>query len=178
MSVSDLTAWLIDVCKFAFAGCIVAVVANRLFWPSYNRHVYGLRMLEAKSRTAKELTPLRLQAYERLVLLVERINPANMLPRIHEPELSAADFAHILINEIRSEYQHNLTQQLYVSDAAWEVTRQLKENTVALIRNALSGLPPDAKARELGTAILAHLATLAHNPYELAVKTIKNELGG
>src|SRR5690606_7484094 len=119
------------------------------------------KMLEARYAAKKEVLPLRLQAYERLVLLVERINPANMLLRLLEPGLSAKDFQHVLIDEIRAEYQHNITQQLYVSDTTWAVTKRIKDNTVALIRNAGAGLPATASAKELSTVILAHIAELA-----------------
>lgn len=177
MTPLDITAFLIDVSKYILAGCVVAGVANWMFWPKYNSHIFRIKLLDMNHTAKKELLPLRLQAYERIVLFIERINPPNLLLRLHEPGLSAEDFGHLLVNEIRSEYQHNITQQLYVSDAAWSVTKQLKDRTVALIRNAVAGLPATAKAKELSAVILAHVAELAENPYELGLKTIKSELG-
>ena len=174
----DIITFFIDIIKYIVAGSVVVAVANWLFWPQYNSRALRLKSLDMARDVKKEVLPLRLQAYERVVLLVERINPSNMLVRLHQPSLSALDFQHILFNEIRSEYQHNITQQLYVSDLAWSVTKQLKDNTVALIRNAMSTLPAAASAKELSSVLLKHIAEMDENPYELALKTIKNELPG
>ncbi|GGC32418.1 hypothetical protein GCM10011386_25720 [Parapedobacter defluvii] len=172
----DITAFSLDLIKYVLAGCIVVGLANWMFWTKYNSYTFKLKMLEKKHAVNKDLLPLRLQAYERLILFAERINPANLLIRLHEQGLSAEDFEQHLVNEIRAEYQHNVTQQLYVSNAAWSVTKQIKDNTVALIRNARTGLQAGASAKELSNVILGHVAALDENPYELALKTIKNEL--
>ncbi|SFB93234.1 hypothetical protein SAMN05421747_102185 [Parapedobacter composti] len=174
----DIISFFIDVLKYTLAGCAVVGVANLIFWPKYNNQVFRLKVLDARHASQKEVLPLRLQAYERLVLFVERINPSNLLVRLHEPGLKAVDFQHMLLNEIRAEYQHNITQQLYVSDTAWAVTKQLKDQTIALIRNAVAGLPDTASAKELSTVLLNHVAAMEENPYSLALKTIKNELAG
>lgn len=174
----DITAFSIDLIKYVLAGCIVASLANWMYWTKYNTYAFKLKILEKKHASNKDILPLRLQAYERLILFVERINPASLLVRLLEQDLSAADFEQRLVNDIRAEYQHNVTQQLYVSDAAWSVTKQLKDNTVALIRNAGTGLQASASAKELSTMLLRHIAALDENPYELALKTIKSELMG
>ncbi len=172
----DIAVFSIDLIKYVLAGGIVVSLANWMFWKKYNAHAFRLKMLEKKHAASKDLLPMRLQAYERLILFVERIDPVNMVVRLHEQDLSATEFEYRLVSEIRAEYQHNCTQQLYVSDVAWSVTKQLKDNTVALIRNAGVGLPAGAGARELGNVLLGHIASLEENPYQLALKTIKNEL--
>ncbi len=174
----DIATFFIDLIKYILAGSVVVVVANWFFWPRYDSRVFRLKSLDIKRDIRKELLPLQLQAYERIVLFIERINPSHMLVRLHEPNLSALDFQQLLLNEIRSEYQHNITQQLYVSDIAWSVTKQLKDNTVSLIRNAVAGLPATANAKELSTVLLTHIANMDENPYDLALKTIKSELPG
>jgi hypothetical protein len=174
----DIIAFSIDVVKYVLAGCMVVGLANWMFWKKYNGYTFRLKMLEQKHAAKKDILPLRLQAYERLILFAERINPANLLVRLHQQGTDAEEFEQRLINEIRAEYEHNITQQLYVSDVAWSVTRQLKDNTVALIRNAGKGLQANASAKELSTVLLSHIAALDGNPYEIAVRTIKNELMG
>lgn len=172
----DITGFLTDLIKYILAGSVVLSIALWMFWSRYNSHSFRLKMLDMKRDTKKELLPLKLQAYERLILFVERINPLNMIVRLHESGLDAQGFQQLLVSEIRAEYQHNVTQQLYVSDQAWAVTQQLKDQTIALIRNATSGLPATADAKALGTAILSHLSKLEEDPYSLALKAIKNEL--
>ncbi len=174
----DIASFSLDLFKYILAGCAVAGIANWMFWTKYNNHVFRLKMLEARHAAKKEVLPLRLQAYERLVLLIERINPAHAAVRLHQPGLGASKFEQLLIEEIRAEYQHNITQQLYVSDVAWSVTERVKDNTVALIRNAATGLSAGATAKELSTVLLAHIAALDANPYDMALKTIKSELVG
>jgi len=174
----DITAFLIDFLKYVLAGCVVVSLANWMYWTKYNSYAFKLKVLENRQASNKEVLPLRLQAYERLILFVERIDPTNLVIRVHEQDLSAADFEQRLIQEIRAEYQHNVTQQLYVSHAAWAVTKQLTDHTVALIRNAGAGLPTTADAKELGKVLLGHVAALDENPYDLARTTIKNELMG
>lgn len=174
----DIASFSLDIFKYILAGCAVAGVANWMFWTKYNSHVFRLKTWEAGHAAKKDVLPLRLQAYERLVLLIERINPANAALRLHDPDLDAKAFEHRLVEEIRAEYEHNITQQLYVSDVAWSVTVRVKDNTVALIRNAGAGLPPNASAKELSTVLLAHVAALDENPYDLAIKTIKSQLVG
>ncbi|WP_257666152.1 DUF7935 family protein [Parapedobacter tibetensis] len=174
----DIIAFLVDLIKYILAGSVVVGMANWFFWPKYNNHVFRLKSLDINRDFKKELLPLRLQAYERIVLFIERINPSHLLVRLLEPNMSAVDFQRILFNEIRSEYQHNITQQLYVSDTAWSVTTQIKDNTVALIRNAMAGLPATASAKDLSTILLAHIAEMDENHYDLTLKTIKNEMVG
>lgn len=174
----DITSFAIDLIKYVLAGCVVAGVANWLFWTKYNSHLFRTKMLEARQAARKEIMPLRLQARERLVLLTERINPVNLLVRLYQPGMLAVEFQQLLIADIQAEFQHNITQQLYVGDAAWSVVKQLKENTIALVRNAATDLPASAEAKELSSVVLAHLAKLAENPYDLALKAIKNELAG
>jgi len=174
----EVEVFLIDIAKYALAGGIVATLANWLFWSKYSQYAFQLKVLEKRHASAKEILPLRLQAYERLVLFTERIRPSNLLIRLYETGLNAAEFEQRLVSEIRAEYQHNVTQQLYVSDAAWSIVTQLKDNTVALIRNATLGLPASAGAKDLSSVIFDHLAALEDDPYMTAVKAIKSELGG
>ena len=174
----DIFSFLLDIFKYVLAGCAVVGVANWIFWIKYNAHVFRLKTLEMKSAARKEIQPLQLQAYERLVLLVERINPANAAVRLYNPDLDASAFEHLLVDEIRAEYEHNITQQLYVNEVAWSVTVQTKERTIALIRNAGSGLPAGATAKDLSTVLLTHVAALDENPYNMALKTIKSQLMG
>ena len=82
-----------------------------------------IQMLELKKSVANQTLPLRLQAYERIILFIERINPENMIIRLNAPEYTAADLHSIIITEVRNEYQHNITQQVYVSSRAWSVLK-------------------------------------------------------
>lgn len=99
-------------------------------------------------------TPLRLQAYERLVLLTERISLPNLISRLNQPGISAAEMKLILTENIKQEFEYNSTQQLYVSPMSWDAVRNLKEQNIMVINQVSGMLPLDASAADLNKKIL------------------------
>ncbi len=98
--------------------------------------------------------PLRLQAYERLVLLAERIALPNLISRISQPGLSARDMQFLLIEGIKQEYEYNASQQIYVSEAAWDAIRSLRDQNLLMVNSIAKSLPPDASATELNRRLM------------------------
>lgn len=97
---------------------------------------------------------LQLQAYERLILLVDRIALPNLIQRVAQPELSAREMQSLLIHSIRQEFEHNITQQIYVSAEAWDAVRNYKEQNLLIINQIASFLPPEATGFDLNKHIL------------------------
>jgi hypothetical protein len=91
------------------------------------------RKAELKMGNKELITPVRLQAYERVVLFLERITPNSLVMRVYKNGMSAKLMQAELIKSIRSEYEHNMSQQVYMSNQAWEVVKTAKEETVKLI---------------------------------------------
>src|SRR5258705_11709525 len=87
-----------------------------------------LKKLEVRSRSIETILPARLQAYERMTLFLERVSPQNLLIRLNNPGYSARDFQKILLDDIRSEYNHNASQQIYMSEEVWSKIRNAKED--------------------------------------------------
>lgn len=110
-----------------------------------------LTMLEEQRKVS---LPLRLQAYERIVLFLERISPANLVLRTHKAGLSATQFHQILIHAIREEYDHNLSQQLYISSKSWEMVKTAKEEMIRQINTSAGQLEEDAGSADLSKKIL------------------------
>lgn len=123
-----------------------------------------------------QLFALRLQAHERLTVFVERINPSNLLLRVYLPGISVPELQASILNEIRSEYQHNVTQQLYVSERIWNVIRKLKDDTLAMVNNGVQGLPEQATGMDLSKKVLQQMAEIADNPYDLTLDLIKKDI--
>lgn len=98
--------------------------------------------------------PMQLQAYERLVLLTERIALPQLISRLNQPGLSAVEMKVILTENIKQEFEYNSTQQLYVSPASWDAVRNLKEQNIMIINQVAASLPPSAGAGELNKKIL------------------------
>ena len=81
-----------------------------------------------------------------------------------------------ILNEIKSEYQHNITQQLYVDSVTCNVVKKLKDDTVAMINHAVKELPANSNGIELSKAVLQHMATIKENPYDLTIELIKKDI--
>ena len=101
-----------------------------------------------------ESTTLRLQAYERLVLLTERISLPNLISRLNQPGISAMEMKIILTENIKHEFEYNSTQQLYVSPVSWDSVRNLKEQNIMIINQVSASMLPAATASELNKKIL------------------------
>lgn len=123
------------------------------------------------------LTPLRLQAYERIVIFLERIHPNTMVVRVNKHGFSAHQFHLELIKTIKSEYEHNLSQQIYVSYAAWELVKNAKEEITKLINIAATKVAQDSPSNELAMTVLNISSNLGKKlPNEVALEFIKKEV--
>lgn len=168
-------SFLYEVIKFAVAGIAVVMVAFYLARP-YLNNSQKLQLLDFKKATSAQTLPLRLQAYERVVLLIDRVNPSNMLVRLNASAYTAAELQSLIVTEVRNEFQHNVTQQLYVSTRAWTLVKRLKDDTINLCTGAVRSLPDGATGLDLGRAMLAQLAKMEHDPYDVAVNMIRTDM--
>lgn len=139
-------------------------------------HESRKKTLDLKLANQTVLTPIRLQAYERVVLFLERIGPNGMVMRANK-NMSAAIFQAELLKTIRSEYEHNLSQQIYMSNKSWEAVVKAKEETIKLINVASSKVSPDATGMELAQTIIAVSSQLSELPSKNAIDAIKREIG-
>lgn len=97
---------------------------------------------------------MQLQAYERLILLTDRIALPNLIARVNTPGLGARDMQSLLTQSIRQEFEHNITQQIYVSTEAWQVVRDYKEQNLLIVNQVASFLPEEATGVDLNRALL------------------------
>ncbi len=125
---------------------------------------------------AKTFLPLQIDAVQRLVLFLERISPTNLVIRLVNPGLPAKAFQQKLLENIRTEFEHNLAQQVYISSEAWEIVKNSKEEVVKIINMSATKLEPTALASDLGQHIFEIAAQLKKQPTEIAIETLKNEL--
>lgn len=98
--------------------------------------------------------PLKLQAYERLVIFCERIALPNLIGRINQPGLSATEMRYVLVENIKQEYEHNTSQQIYVSQSAWEAVRNLRDQNLLIINTISKTMGPDASGSDLNKGLL------------------------
>lgn len=159
-----------------FTGIFLSLLAIYYVLKSDIQRFFNLKTIELDKESRTHILPLRLQAHERLIIFVDRINPANLLVRLHQQGIGISTLQAGILNEVRSEYQHNITQQLYIGSVTWTVVRKLKDDTIAMINNAVQGLPADANGIELSKAILQHMASIDENPYDLTIELIKKDI--
>jgi hypothetical protein len=112
--------------------------------------------------------PLQLKAYERLVLLCERISLPSLISRVSHPGLTARDMQVHLIETIKQEYEYNISQQVYVSIIAWDAVRNLRDQSMLVINQIANVLPPDARSSDLNKQLLEVIM----NQQEKALHTI------
>jgi len=109
--------------------------------------------------TPFNIRPLQLQAYERLVILTERIALPNLVSRANQPGLSAKEMQLLMLESIKQEFDYNSSQQLYVSPVAWQAVSNLKEQNMLIINQVAHTLPAEAKGTDLGKKIIELLMT-------------------
>lgn len=171
----DLQKFITEAAVLVIGG-VATVSAGYYLIKDDIRTYFRLRFSDQKKETANPLLPLRLQAYERLTIFIERINPANLFIRLHQQGITIAELQVIVINEIKSEYQHNITQQLYISTPTWDVVKKLKDDTIAMVNNGVKSLPADAPGVDLSRKVLQHMAGIENNPYDLTLDLIKKDI--
>lgn len=154
---------------------IIFAGAFFLLW-YYLRHTRKTIPEAPKNEDQKIILPLRLQAYERFVLFLERIHPSNLVMRLNSPELTAMQLQSLLVRTIREEFEYNLSQQLYLSQHSWEMIRNAKEETVSMINQAFAKVGETATSSDLVKEIFEMSISWGKLPVDMALEGIKTEL--
>ena len=134
------------------------------------------RRQELILQNSRTVTPIKLQAYERIVLFLERISLESLLVRVSSPDMTAPQLHTVMLNTIRSEFEHNLSQQIYMSPQAWEVVRNARSNMIKIINSEVEKLPADSSGMALSKRLLERIMELEKEPTRVAIDYIKNEI--
>lgn len=132
--------------------------------------------LELKKDRQNFFLPNRVEAYQRLILLLERISPNSLVMRNHHPSLSAKTMQSELLKSIREEFEHNIAQQIFISIEAWETIKNSKEEIVKIINLAGSQLKEDATSTDLAEKIFQIVSEIKTIPTENSIIYLKKEL--
>ncbi len=164
----------IEFIKFTIPGLIVFATAYFMI-KSFLDHEDKKRQLEYKTGNQKLITPVKLQAYERLIMFLERISPDSLLVRVMEPTMTVERLQSALLLTVRAEFEHNLSQQLYVSVKTWNTVKSSKENVIRLINTVASTLDPSAPGFELSKRILDAIIISEKSPVQTSIDLLKLE---
>jgi hypothetical protein len=165
---------LLELIKYTLPSLVVLATAYYLLKMFLDKETEKTQM-QMRLDVQKISLPVRMQAYERLVLLLERIDPASLLVRTNQPGMSASQLHSALIQTIRSEFEHNLSQQLYVSVKAWEMLRNAREESVKRINTAAMKLSPEATSADLASLILINDMDADQSAVKGALDLLKSE---
>ncbi|MEP2773492.1 MAG: hypothetical protein ABJH05_15175 [Fulvivirga sp.] len=132
--------------------------------------------LEVRGKSIETVLPNRLHAYERVCLFLERISPNNLIVRLNNGKYTAGEFQQILLNEIREEYNHNVSQQVYMSDEVWEKVKSAKEDLIVMINEATANLPEGATNLELARKLFEKAMEKEDDLIQIALLAVKNEI--
>lgn len=165
---------LVLICIVVATGAaIVAVVYVLLKQYFEQRNLEHER--EWKEKKRKDYLPLQLQAFERLILYLERINPERLVFRVNKPGMSARQLQAEVLKIIRDEFDHNLAQQLYISPDAWESVKAAREETIRILNAAAERVNKDADSLTFSQAILEVSGKLETLPTDVAIRILKRE---
>jgi hypothetical protein len=164
----------LDILKYCLPAAIVGGVTYMVL-----RQIAAQRSAEfaaaQRSEALKTTLPLRLQAYERLTLLCDRTQLTNALLRVRMPGMNVRELQAALLIAINHEFDHNVSQQLYVSDTLWQIISVARRETLASITLAAQDLDPNEDAEALVSRLLAQLDAQPLSALDQAIMAIRTE---
>ncbi|MCW3123590.1 MAG: hypothetical protein JWQ38_3082 [Flavipsychrobacter sp.] len=169
---------LLEILKYTLPALIVLLASYLIvqkFLVAYTERKHMALFKDTQDITLR----LRLQAYERLVMFIERIHPTQIIPRVYDSSMTVQDLQHVLVMTIRAEYEHNLTQQIYVSKNAWETVKNVKEQEINMVHNISKTLKSDAPAKELHARILDYVYKTSEDgelPTDIALHILNEDV--
>lgn len=167
---------LADILKITIPALIVFLTAWIIIRNTI-KNDQDKRRQEIILQGARTVMPIKLQAYERIVLFLERISLESLLIRVSTPDMTTAQLQSALLATIRSEFEHNLSQQIYMSPQAWEVVRNARSNTIKMINSEAEKIKDDAPGIEFSKLLLSKVMELEQEPTRAAIDYIKGEAG-
>jgi hypothetical protein len=135
-----------------------------------------LKKHEIRGRSIETVLPNRLQAYERMALFLERISPQNLLVRLSTTGMTSKEFHQLLLSEIRSEYNHNVAQQVYMSEDVWNLIKNAKEDLILSINDAAGEMNMESTSLDLSRKIFEKSINKQVDPIAHALTELKKEI--
>jgi hypothetical protein len=166
---------LSDILKITIPALIVFFTAWVLL-RNMIKNSQDKRRQELLLQNSRTVTTIKLQAYERIILFLERISLESLIVRVSSPEMTSSQLHNALLSSIRSEFEHNLSQQIYMSQQAWEVVRNARSNMIKIINSEAEKLPPDSSGIALSKKLLEKIMDLEKEPTRAAIDYVKNEI--
>lgn len=166
---------LLYVALIVLPAAAVIVMAHYILTKVYRRDV-AHHNIQLKRDRQKEWMPLKIEAYQRAVLFLERIHPSSIIMREQKAELKATLLHTKVLESIRREYDHNIAQQIYISTTGWNVLKKSKDEMIKIYNLAYQKVGGDAPSMDYSKAVFEIVAEVGELPSEIAVNALKDEL--
>ena len=166
---------ILEILKYTVPALIVFLTVLVML-RTWSRNEDKRRKTEFNMHISDEILPVRLQAYERSILLLERISPESMIMRVSRTDSSARQLQQELLSNVTSEFEHNIAQQTYLSTEAWDKMKASKNQIINLVNETAKEVKPDASGPTLGKLILERLTELNNPPSQVAIDYLKQEV--
>jgi hypothetical protein len=165
---------LLEILKYTLPSAIMLVAVYFVITRFFQHEISKLEEAR-RGAQSRESFPVRMQAYERIILLLERISPHQLIMRLSPSGISLTQYQGLLTGTIRDEFDHNLSQQVYISSKAWVFVKMAREEMIMLINTAAGSIGPEASPAELAGKILELHSNLENDPLNKAIEFIKEE---
>lgn len=166
---------LLEMLKYVMPSLVVFATAYFLI-QKFMDNEYRKQLLLVRKENINITTPLRLQAYERLILLLERISLNNLIVRVHQPGMSAKLLKDVLNQSVQTEFEHNIAQQVYISSTSWAHVRKTKDDIVKIINLAATQMNDKSTGADLGKKIGEILIKMEVSPSHATITILKKEV--
>jgi hypothetical protein len=164
-----------EILKIVLPALVVFLTAYFLFRDMLE-NAQKQREFEFRVSNMGKITPVRLQAYERFTLLLERISPQSLLIRVNPHDKTAGKYHQELLNSIRQEYEHNFSQQIYISPILWETIRGAREKLTGIINRSAEETEDNEPALNLSKKIFDNYISEEQDPVAIALNELKREV--
>jgi len=151
------------------------LVATYLMLQHFHNKSIHEKEKEIDIQKTKIFFPLQIQAYERVILFLERIDPNNMIIRTHKNGMNAITLHRELLKIVREEYTHNMSQQVYIHPKPWKTVLNAKDETIQILNIAINNLSPESSGIDLSAKIFESIASKKISPTESARNLIVKE---
>ncbi len=165
---------LLEILKLTIPSLVVFLTIYFVLKSFFKQQV-SLKQLDIRQEVVRTTLPMKLQAYERLSLFCERISIPSLILRLHTPGTDAHSLQHAMQISIQKEFEHNITQQMYISEQLWQILRLATDQTVDTINIISRELPPNTNAEALIEAYYRFAEQSRVQPLDKALSAIKHE---
>lgn len=166
---------LIEFAKLLIPASVVLYAVYLIVKANIQKEI-DLRSLEVRGRSIETVLPNRLQAYERMALFLERMTPHNLLIRLNVAPVPSREFHQLLLSEIRNEYNHNVSQQVYMSEEVWNLIKSAKEDLIVTINESATEVGSEATSLDLSKKIFEKTISKSVDPIGHALTELKKEI--